>query len=505
MGLIDPRRTRINTNKTNALFVFIRVLRGWFFVFFLCGFLFFYGLGDRPLTSSHEARAAQNAASILSEDDWLLPQLFDRQVELQKPPLYYWLAAGIAQLFGIPVGGWAVRLPAALAALGTVLAVYLFGWLRGRSLAGFVAAAILATCCHFTWLARVGRIDMPLTFTTTLVVIGWNQGVRSGRTWPWLLLAYLALAAGLLLKGPIAVVLPGVIGLLFLVLNKLAAHPLPLAPRPSFGLWWGIPLVLLLAGSWYLLAGLETHGDFLRVFFWHHNFDRGLAVDGELHSRPWWFYGPRMLADLFPWSLILPAALWLFWRRGRWRDDPLARLGLVWLGGILVLLSLMSFKRADYLLPAYPGAALFLGAVVERWWQDRSGTARMRWAWGFFLILAVCAASWGFYAGRVSDDSAVRFAEAIRARTDRPVVFFRVEDHELAFHVGRPVDSLVEWENLDAWLARGARFAVLMPAESAAKRDRYLKHGRLEEVLRDRHWPLVLLRPADSLMASGQR
>jgi 4-amino-4-deoxy-L-arabinose transferase-like glycosyltransferase len=253
---------------------------------------------------------------------------------------------------------------------------------------------------------------------------------------------------------------------------------------------------LFLVAPWYVLAGLETHGDFLRVFFWHHNLDRGLAVDGELHTRPWWFYGPRLLADLFPWSLALPAALGLWRRRGAGRDDPLARLGLTWFGSILLLLSCMSFKRADYLLPAYPGAALFLGCVAEQEWQKRSAAVRGRLAWGFFTILGFCAAGWGIYAGRSVAAPAAEFASAIRARTERPVVFFRVEDHELAFHVGRPMDSLVEWDNLDAWLARRRSFWVVMPAECAAQRDRHLKQGHLEEVLRRQDRPLVLLRPA---------
>src|SRR5579862_2848598 len=63
-----------------------------------CGLLFFPGLGDRDLTSSHEARAAQNAQMILDEGHWLVPQLFDRHLELQKPPLYYWLVALIGWL-----------------------------------------------------------------------------------------------------------------------------------------------------------------------------------------------------------------------------------------------------------------------------------------------------------------------------------------------------------------------------------------------------------------------
>src|SRR5438552_18496243 len=91
----------------------------------VCGaFLFFYRLADRDLWSSHEGRAAQDAQTVLSEHQWGLPRLFDGKIELQKPPLYYWLVAGIAALRGGQVDAWSVRLPAAGAALGTVLLLF---------------------------------------------------------------------------------------------------------------------------------------------------------------------------------------------------------------------------------------------------------------------------------------------------------------------------------------------------------------------------------------------
>jgi 4-amino-4-deoxy-L-arabinose transferase-like glycosyltransferase len=510
----------------------------WLLVCALCGYLFFYRLGDRGLGSSHEARAAQNAHSILAEGDWTLPQLFDRRVELQKPPLYYWLAAVLA-LVGGRVGAFTVRLPAALAGLATVLALYLLCARRGRPLAGFVAAAVLATCWHFTWLARVARIDMPLTLTVTVAVLGFYLGrcrlrERAGQgSWWWLLLAYLAVAAGLLLKGPIALVLAAAVALTFLAgeavvqrLDANAAGPLPPAAWwlrwvHDFGVWWGVPLVLLLAGPWYLLANLQTNGDFFRVFFWHHNIERGFGTEGELRSHPWWLYGPRLFGDLLPWSLVLPFAVWGFVRRGLWCADPLARLGLAWLGSLVLLLSCMSFKRADYLLPAYPGAALLLGCVAERCWQARR-SAYLGWA--FLLILAGYTAAWGLSVtvvlpGQEAARPAQHFAAAIRARTTLPVIFFRTEDHELAFHVGRPIETLVEWENLDEWLAHPGPVYVVMPTDCAAECAQRLKHGHLEEVVRNTDLaagpverPLVLLRArifyvsiANSLLAAAHR
>src|SRR5438552_17490450 len=114
-------------------------------LFVLCSFLFFRGLADRELTSSHEARAGQNAAMILDTGQWGLPRLFDEQIELQKPPLYYWLVTLTALVHGT-VDAWAIRLPAALAGLVCVLLLFGLLWKYGRPGAGFLAACILASC-----------------------------------------------------------------------------------------------------------------------------------------------------------------------------------------------------------------------------------------------------------------------------------------------------------------------------------------------------------------------
>src|SRR5438132_9395273 len=179
----------------------------------LCWLLFFHRLGNRSTWSSHEARAAQDAQTILLDNAWGLPHLFDRKVELQTPPLYYWLVAGIAYLRGTPVDGWSVRLPAACAGLGGVLLVCLLGLGRRRPLAGFTAAAMLATASHYAWLARTGRIDMVLALLVGVNLVAFYLGQRrlreqEGRgAWSWFFLAYVAAALAALLKGPIGLLL----------------------------------------------------------------------------------------------------------------------------------------------------------------------------------------------------------------------------------------------------------------------------------------------------------
>jgi 4-amino-4-deoxy-L-arabinose transferase-like glycosyltransferase len=482
----------------------------------LCCCLFFYHLADRDLWSSHEGRAAQDAQSILDDGSWGLPRLFDHKVELQKPPLYYWTVAALARLRGGPVDAWAVRLPAALAGLAGVCVLYLLAVRRGRARAGLIAALVLATALHYTWLARTGRIDMPLTLAVTVALAAFYLGQRrrheqAGRAaWWHFLAAYIAVAFAVMLKGPIGVILPGTVAAVSLVVDG----DLPLRWRPRawgglahrLGLWWGLPLVLALAAPWYVWADVKTHGGVFRTFFWYHNVERALGGSGVMHEHAWWHYGPLLATGLLPWSILLPCAGWSYWRNRGFRVDPEARFGLVWFATMTLVLSCAQFKRADYLLPAYPGAALFLACVGDEWLR------RAARPWGmiaaFSGVTIGCGVGWWVYVDRYlprreAQQEDRTFAAAVRrlAPAPQPVIFFRTEAHALAFHVAGPLDTILEWENLDWWAARPQSVYVIMPPEIARQWPAHLKAGRLEEVLRNtelaggkhKH-PLVLLR-----------
>jgi 4-amino-4-deoxy-L-arabinose transferase-like glycosyltransferase len=491
----------------------------------LCSLLFFLGLGDRDLLSSHEARAAQDAQMILDDDCWGLPRLFDGHIELQKPPLYYWLVALFGAVLGGQVDAWAVRLPAACAALGCVLFLYFLGRRSGRSPAGFLAGLVLATCLHFTWLARTGRIDMPLTLTVTLAAGGFYLGVHAGiskpggRAWPWYLLGYVNVALGILLKGPIALMLWGAIIGAFVLWHCAWRRKDEAGPSVTGfmrSLVWGLPLVALIAAPWFVWANGATNNQVWEVFFCYHNFERGLGGSETLAAHPFWFYVPRALIDLLPWSLVLPVSAWYVWRPATSpRDpDPLARFGALWFVAVFGLLSCMSFKRADYLLPAYPGAALFLGCVGERWLISARGASKAlstlttprRFAIAVGALVTCYALGWCVYTlwivpRQEQNWPYYQLARDIRSRTDKPIIFFRAESHVLAFHMGRPLDTILEWENLDVWASQPFPVYFVMPPDAARDWPDHLTKGRLEEVFRtsDQAWgkrerPLVVMR-----------
>jgi hypothetical protein len=207
---------------------------------------------------------------------------------------------------------------------------------------------------------------------------------------------------------------------------------------------------------------------------------------------------PRFAADFLPWTPLLLIALAL----RRWRGDADAQFGLVWFIVMLALLSCSRFKRADYLLPAYPGAAMFLGCAIERWYQVRMPRTR-RWLAVCFTVVLLLLPIWWFSFDRVvtAKDEAARdhsaFAGQIRtfAPAPEPIVLFRVESHQLAFHMGRPVHTLVEWGDLEALLHEPGPRYVVIPAGLLDKcRDAEVVARSEDLASTKQQRPLILLR-----------
>jgi 4-amino-4-deoxy-L-arabinose transferase-like glycosyltransferase len=467
-------------------------------------------LGRQDLWASHEARAAQDAQQLLDDGHWALPRLFDGQSELQKPPGYYWLVAAAAELNGGRVEAWIVRLPAAIAALLTLVLIWLYLRRAGRPVAALITVTVLGTAIHFVTLARTGRIDMPLTCAVAAAML-LGCGVRPLERRSSLVAALplgVIFGIALLLKGPIGVVLP----CSAIAVWKLIDRRKSILARDGSIAWSSLAVAVVIgvavALPWFLWANAETNGEFFRVFFIYHHFNRAFGGAPTLAGHPWWYYVPRFAADFLPWTPGLFVAIVACCRSDLLKRDRLARFGLVWLLVMLVILSCSRFKRADYLLPAFPGAAIFLGCVAERWYVAATARTQCFACAGFGLVLVGSLAGWSIYEERFEPRQAAvheqrAFADFIRQQcpTPQPVLFFRVESHLLAFHLGRPLHTLVEWGELNDLLAEPGTHYFVTRAEYVPECLRNVRTRPLEVIARSEEFstrpplrPLVLMR-----------
>ena len=263
----------------------------------LCCLLFFGRLGVPGLTDPDEGRYAEIAREMLVTGDYLTPHL-NFLPYLEKPPLVYWLTA-ISLNFG---GGteWAARLIPALSAIGGVLAVFWLATTLWGARTAFLAGMVTATSSGYFLLARLLTLDMSLTcFMTWGISLAYVALRNQARHYlPW---AYLALGLAVLTKGPVGVVLPALIFLVWFAAEKQWG---------SIRQLWHSGGALLLAAvvlPWYILVGWRNP-DFWSYFF--------------CARKPPAFFGSP--------GPCRPTVVFLYWRPGRglFALDIFASLGL---------------------------------------------------------------------------------------------------------------------------------------------------------------------------------
>ncbi|MBI3767735.1 MAG: glycosyltransferase family 39 protein [Deltaproteobacteria bacterium] len=326
------------------------------------GLAFGLDLGRAHLWDPGEGRYAETVREMLLTHNWIVPTLnFAHYYD--KPPGFFWIVAGCFRVFGVTE--WAARLPAALSAALTIAATVAFGWRRIGARAALGAGAILATAGEFVVLGRSVRMDMLLAlavsgtlfyayalWTDDAAPVG--EHARETPTWP----LYVLPAVGLLIKGPIAIILPLLVLAAFTALTGEYRRLHRLRPGP------GLLVALALAGSWYLIAAVRAP-DYLWSFLWRQNVDRFFeGASGTGHSEPFWFYFWVLPLTFLPWTLFLPGALRRSVQRARHGHDLDVFL-LAWLLIVFVFFTLSRAKLATYLLPIFPALALMVATYLR--------------------------------------------------------------------------------------------------------------------------------------------
>ena len=344
-----------------------------------CVFFCFYGLAAFGLTGADEPRYAQIAREMLQRHDLITPVLYGKPW-LEKPILYYWLAAFFYKIFG--VSDWAARLPSATLATGVVFATY-FHARRFRPGAGLNAALMTASCAGLIGFSRSAATDMPLAAFFALGMLAWHTWYATGRRL-WLALFYLSMALGMLAKGPVAPALAGVVIIVFAVRERDAR----LVTRT---LWPpGIALFLAAALPWYIAVQMRNP-QFFREFILQHNLER-FAENVYHHHQPFWYYLPVLFLAVMPWSVYFVAAFIEHLRHFRDRaaagaaHDPLPRFLFLWIVVIVLFFSFSQSKLPGYILPAIPPCT-----ILTADWLQRRGDRPIRW-WRAALHSAAVAA-----------------------------------------------------------------------------------------------------------------
>ena len=337
----------------------------------LAGLTFFAGLGRGAITDADEAFYAESAHEMVASGDWITPH-YNFEPRFQKPVLYYWLTAATYRLAG--ESETTARWWAAMAGLGLALLTARCARQWYGDPTGLLAGAIVATSFGYVSIGRMALPDLPLTFFITLSI--WaalratvDEPKPSTRA---VVGAAVAIGLGFLTKGPVALILPALVVIPVLVIER---RSLVLG---SGQIILGALVLMAVAAPWYVAMWTRHGNEYLQHFFVGDNLER-FATDRFNDPRPWWFYGPIVSGGLLPWTPL--ALVWVppvtRWLRKRADIGALEMRLLMWAVLPLAFYTLSVGKQPRYVLPVLPPLAILLAAsVVERTrrWRGLDGT-----------------------------------------------------------------------------------------------------------------------------------
>ncbi|HJQ70457.1 MAG TPA: glycosyltransferase family 39 protein [Blastocatellia bacterium] len=347
---------------------------------------YFIGLGSSSLWDSNEAFYAETPREMIESGDCVNPS-FNYQPRFNKPPLSYWVVALSYKAFG--VSEMAERIPIALGAMVLVATAFTLARIIFSYEAAILSATALAIAPRFLMFSRRIMIDVYLAMFMALALLFFVLAEKMPeRRRLFLALMYTAIGFGILTKGPVAILLPAAAFVIYLAVFR------ELKKIDRMMIAWGAAIIAIIVLPWYVAVYYEHGWTYIKSFLMLDNISR--YTEGNWGpSRGPLFYIQVALGDMFPWSLFLPAAMWVQARRSKSvANERPALLLFIWIAVIIVFYSLSRSKEDLYILPIYPAAAALVGGLLASFVKETLSTRwRLVTAWTTSLLALVIMAT----------------------------------------------------------------------------------------------------------------
>jgi 4-amino-4-deoxy-L-arabinose transferase-like glycosyltransferase len=364
---------------------------------------FLPGLTSLPPVDRDESRYAVASTQMLTSHDFIDVRFQDRPRYLQPAGIYWLQALSVAALSSPDAHQiWAHRVPSVISATAAVLLTAWIGETLFGSTAGIAAALLLMMSIMLNFEARMAKIDATLlavTLTAQAALLRAYLGEIKRTRWNAALF-WAALGAGLMLKGPIILIVSGGTILGLMAQTRRAAW----LKRLHAG--WGVLVTLAIALPWLIAIGIKSHGLFFQKAVGENLLNK--VGHGEQHHIAFPAYYLAMFNLTFwPGSLAAMFAIPWAWRE---RRSEQVRFLLAWIVPTWLIYEIISTKLPHYALPYYPAIACLAAAAAattrDGWRTGPIGRA-LGYAYGVvWLLVGAGSAAFGVwlnwrYEGRI--------------------------------------------------------------------------------------------------------
>jgi 4-amino-4-deoxy-L-arabinose transferase-like glycosyltransferase len=356
---------------------------------------FLPGFFNIPPVDRDEARFAQATKQMIETGEYIDIR-FQDEVRYKKPVGIYWMQAGVvraAEAVGFPQARstiWLYRVPSLIGAIGAVLLTYWAALAFVTRRSAFLAGLMLATSLLLGIEARLAKTDAMLLMccVAAMGVMARAYLTQStGRDIPWghALILWTALAAGILLKGPLILMVVALAALFLAIADRSARWLLRL--RPLVGVLW----VLLLVLPWFVAIMGRAGESFLQDSVGQDLFAK-IFKGQETHGAPPGYYLVLFWLTFWPAAPLAAVAAPAVWRHRR--EMPM-RFLLAWVVPCWIVFELVVTKLPHYVLPLYPAIAILIAREIERRdLSDNPHLTRFTVMWPIFAAVIPAAAVW---------------------------------------------------------------------------------------------------------------
>ena len=364
-----------------------------------CLIAFLPGFFRIPPVDRDEARFAQATKQMVETGEYVDIR-FQNRVRYKKPIGIYWLQAAAVkagQAVGVPhalTTIWLYRLPSLFGATGAVLLTYWAALAFVSRRAAVLAALMMASSIVLGVEARLAKTDAVLLLTCVAamgamarIYLAHRRAPEAPAGWRWPAILWTAMGAGVLIKGPVIVMVAALAALVLAILDRSARFVLKL--RPFIGVLW----MLALVAPWFAAIMAKSGTRFFTDAVGHDMLAK-VASGQEAHGAPPGYYLLLFFVTFWPAAPLAGLAAPRVWQA---RKEPGARFLLAWLIPSWLVFEAVVTKLPHYVLPLYPAIAILIAGIL-----DAGGLGKTRWimrgtvGWFLFPVIVALAVLLGF-------------------------------------------------------------------------------------------------------------